>query len=410
LDAANQIPFVFDPDSGTSNRMGYYPISQSSGGVDTGEVIPNFTGEFTGSGPDVGAFETGQAPMEFGVYAYLSGPGNPTDPYAIAGSDQMISDGDDDGEEWVTLDGSRSFDPDGTIVSYEWTAGEIILGAEAMINAVFPLGVHIVTLTVIDDNGNADQDTVMITVGPNKPPVADAGPDQSVEDSDDNGEESVIFDGSASYDSDGTITSYEWTENNSIIGTEPTLLDAVFDIGTHTVTLNVTDNAGSVNSDEVVVTVSQEIFSDDFEIGPENWEEFGSGWYIQPSAGGDIPGYPGGNLVAHADDCNTPCQLTLSNSLDLSSYESATLGFWRYVDDRLSPREHLKVEAFDGASWNQIFFWTHAQGDDDRWRYESFDLSSFLVNGFKLRFSSKKKKANSVTEIDDVKIVGVPLP
>jgi hypothetical protein len=408
LDGTDQIPFVFDPASGTSTRIGYYPISQSSGGIDTGEIILNFNDEFTGGGPDIGAFETGQAPMEFGVYAYLSGADNPTDPYAIAGSDQTISDGDDDAEEWVIFDGSASFDPDGTIVSYEWTEGTTILGTQAIITATFTLGVHIVTLTVIDNDGNADKDTVMVTVDPNQPPVADAGPDQFVEDGDNNGDESVTLDGSASYDSDGTIISYEWIQNGFVIGTDPTLT-AIFSIGTHTVTLNVTDNAGSANSDEVVVTVDQEIFLDDFETASENWGGFGSGWNIQPAAGGNIPGYPGGNFVMHADDCNNPCQLTMTNSLDLGNYESATLGFWRYVDTSLSPRDYLKVEAFDGASWSQIFHWTHAQGDDDTWRYETFDLSSFLVNGFKLRFSSKKKKADSVTEIDDVKITGVPL-
>ncbi|MFW6154549.1 MAG: right-handed parallel beta-helix repeat-containing protein, partial [Planctomycetota bacterium] len=45
----------------------------------------------------------------------------------------------------------------------------------------------------------------------NSPPVADAGDDQTVTDSDENGSEDVTLDGSGSYDPDGTIDSYVWT-------------------------------------------------------------------------------------------------------------------------------------------------------------------------------------------------------
>ena len=45
--------------------------------------------------------------------------------------------------------------------------------------------------------------------------MANAGFDQTTEDSDDNGYELVSLDGSASYDSDGTITHYEWKEQQS---------------------------------------------------------------------------------------------------------------------------------------------------------------------------------------------------
>jgi hypothetical protein len=40
-------------------------------------------------------------------------------PTALAGADQVVKEGDK-----VTLDGTGSFDPDGTIVSYEWTLEE----------------------------------------------------------------------------------------------------------------------------------------------------------------------------------------------------------------------------------------------------------------------------------------------
>ncbi len=50
--------------------------------------------------------------------AALSGP---SPPVADAGPDQTVSDADGSGVETITLDGSASFDPDGTIVEYQWT-------------------------------------------------------------------------------------------------------------------------------------------------------------------------------------------------------------------------------------------------------------------------------------------------
>ncbi|MFQ5605654.1 MAG: DNRLRE domain-containing protein, partial [bacterium] len=47
--------------------------------------------------------------------------------------------------------------------------------------------------------------------GGNLPPVANAGPDQTVTDSDNSGSENVTLDGSGSSDPDGSIASYDWS-------------------------------------------------------------------------------------------------------------------------------------------------------------------------------------------------------
>ena len=39
--------------------------------IDSGAIIPGFNNNFTGKGPDIGAFETGAPPLEFGRRAYL---------------------------------------------------------------------------------------------------------------------------------------------------------------------------------------------------------------------------------------------------------------------------------------------------------------------------------------------------
>ena len=89
----------------------------------------------------------------------------------------------------------------------------------------------------------------------NLPPDADAGPDQTVADTDSNGSESVTLDGSASSDSDGTITTYTWREGGTTIATVATPT-VTLSMGVHTLTLEVTDDDGDSTTDNVVVTVN----------------------------------------------------------------------------------------------------------------------------------------------------------
>ena len=72
----------------------------------------------------------------------------------------------------VYLDGSASYDPDGDLLSYEWSwDGGSASGVSAM--AVFPPGTTEVTLTVDDGRGLTDSDTVLITVADTTPPLID---------------------------------------------------------------------------------------------------------------------------------------------------------------------------------------------------------------------------------------------
>jgi len=98
--------------------------------------------------------------------------------------------------------------------------------------------------------------TVSITVTPvNDAPTADAGADQTVTDSDNNGLESVVLDGSGSSDPDGDTLVYEWSESGEPIasGASPTV---DLGVGTHSITLTVTDPDGLSDSDAVVITVN----------------------------------------------------------------------------------------------------------------------------------------------------------
>jgi parallel beta-helix repeat protein len=85
---------------------------------------------------------------------------------------------------------------------------------------------------------------------PNDPPVANAGPDQTVIVG-----ETVNFDGSGSYDPDGVITSYDWDFDDSNSGTGVAPTHTYSTDGTHSVTLTVTDDDGATDSDTVTITV-----------------------------------------------------------------------------------------------------------------------------------------------------------
>ncbi|MBI3949103.1 MAG: PKD domain-containing protein [Acidobacteria bacterium] len=94
---------------------------------------------------------------------------------------------------------------------------------------------------------------VFLTLLPvaNQPPVANAGPDRTV-----NVGTSVTFDGSASFDPDGTIVSYFWNFGDGTTASGQLVSHAYNSAGVFTVTLTVTDNAGATASDTALITVT----------------------------------------------------------------------------------------------------------------------------------------------------------
>ncbi|MBS3802670.1 MAG: PKD domain-containing protein, partial [Candidatus Thermoplasmatota archaeon] len=108
-----------------------------------------------------------------------------------------------------------------------------------------------VVLTV-DDGTDTDTDTATVTIEdvPPVPPTADAnGPYVGVVN------QSLSFDGSESSDSDGSITSYEWScgDGNSVNGVNPT--HSYTSTGTFEITLTVTDDDGLTDNDTTTATI-----------------------------------------------------------------------------------------------------------------------------------------------------------
>lgn len=169
-------------------------------------------------------------------------------PIANAGPDQTVGDGDT-----VTLNGSLS-DDDGEIVAYQWKEGTTVLSTSASFSQVFPIGSHTITLSVTDNGGATDSDTMVVTVTANQPPTADAGQDQTVGDPDGSHDQTVTLNGTGSND-DGTIVAYEWKEGTTVLGNSATITP-LLTVGTHTITLTVEDDDGATDSDTVIVTVN----------------------------------------------------------------------------------------------------------------------------------------------------------
>jgi len=166
----------------------------------------------------------------------------------------------------TSLDGSKSYDPDGTISTYQWTriSGPNMPATIGVNAAILNLGglvagTYSYQLTVTDNNGasSSGQVKVIVTAAANLAPIANAGANQSITAP----ANSVNLNGSASSDPDGTIVSYNWvtvsgpgsitisnsnTATPNVVGLQP---------GGYVFELTVTDNKGATAKDQVDVTV-----------------------------------------------------------------------------------------------------------------------------------------------------------
>ena len=184
-------------------------------------------------------------------------------PVAVAGDDFDAFVGDK-----VIFNGSASTD-NGVATSYEWAfkdgAGDIKLVGMVVTYVFSYPGTYTVTLTVSDQAGNEDTDTLRAVLRYNDttPPVANAGENQTVDQG-----TTVTLDGTASTDNVGVV-GYSWAFNDG--GTPVTLQGSVvqhrFDLpGTYVVTLNASDALGNWLKDTVTITVNA--LERDWALGP----------------------------------------------------------------------------------------------------------------------------------------------
>ena len=182
-------------------------------------------------------------------------------PIVNAGADQSV-----DAGVIVALSGTAR-DPDGSIASYLWeqTGGTMsVLSGTTSATAMFTAPDVSVDetltfrLTVTDNDGAEATDEVMIVVRRvNKPPIVNAGADQSVD-----AGVIVALSGTAR-DPDGSIASYLWEQTGGTMSvlsgtTSATAMFTAPDVSvdeTLTFRLTVTDNDGAEATDEVMIVV-----------------------------------------------------------------------------------------------------------------------------------------------------------
>lgn len=122
-----------------------------------------------------------------------------------------------------------------------------------LLNSADPVGVSPVRLDSWTIHGGLNLHNA-ITYASTRP-IAHAGPDQLVTDSEAEDAVRVRLDGSASSDPNGTIVGHEWREGATFLAAGATP-DVWLGVGVHTITLEVTDNDGETDTDTVVITVS----------------------------------------------------------------------------------------------------------------------------------------------------------
>ena len=156
----------------------------------------------------------------------------------------------------VAFDATGSIDGDGSIVSYAWTFGDgnAAIGS-APSHSYTAAGTYTVTLTVTDDDGATAQSTSTITATDpeNVAPTASftATPDSGTAPLE------VAFNAGASADSDGEVSSYEWSfgDGNAASGVAPS--HTFTTAGTYTVTLTVTDDDGATDTAQTTIGVAK---------------------------------------------------------------------------------------------------------------------------------------------------------
>ncbi len=172
-------------------------------------------------------------------------------PVADAGGNRAVCAGD-----VVVFDGSRSQDPDGGLLRYDWDFGDGTKEQTVNPTKVYKTGkVYPVTLTVHDESGlpgGVHRDRIAVRVA--ESPLADAGPDQTV-----CAGSEVHFDGGRSSDFDGIVNRFLWNFGDGQEGGGERPVHVYGAPGSYRVALTIWGDEGgacdSSNTDQMTVVV-----------------------------------------------------------------------------------------------------------------------------------------------------------
>jgi hypothetical protein len=217
-------------------------------------------------------------------------------PVANAGPDQTVHVGDT-----VTLDGSKSSDVDGDLLTFKWSFTTLPAGSGAVLSspsAVKPTfvvdkpGTYVAQLIVNDGQLDSAPSTVTI-ITENSRPVANAGPDQTVFVGD-----TATLDGSKSSDVDGDPLTYKWSFTSLPAGSgavlsNPSDVKPTFVVdkpGVYVAQLIVND--GTLDSAPATVTITTQNSKPVANAGPDQTVFVGATVTLDGSKSSDADGDP----------------------------------------------------------------------------------------------------------------------
>jgi hypothetical protein len=256
-----------DPDDGIAS----YFWEQTGGTLiilsDPSVAQPTFTSPLVGGGADSLTFRLTVADglgLESTDICIVNVSTGNLPPTSNAGVDQTVNVG-----TTVTLNGSNSSDPDGSITAYLWeqTGGTAVtLSSTTAAQPTFTApnvgsGGESLTfqLTVTDDVGLKATDAISVNIlWSNAPPTANAGPDQTVDEG-----ATVTLNGSNSSDPDDGLASYLWEQTggtpvtlSDVGASQPTFVAPVVDLNGTTLTFRLTvEDFGGLQATDVVSVI-----------------------------------------------------------------------------------------------------------------------------------------------------------
>ncbi|MFT6388567.1 MAG: fibro-slime domain-containing protein [Cellvibrionaceae bacterium] len=215
-------------------------------------------------------------------------------PVANAGVDVSVQ-----ANELLTLDGSASYDPDGSSLTYNWQLITVPEGSVAVISSATSTspsitpdveGDYIAQLTVNDDLLDSVVDTVTITAiyEANTAPVADAGDDQKVSIGN-----TFTLDGSRSSDVDGDVLTYSWAviSPTGATLTNPTSPRPTIDVSDYaTYVFELVVNDGQLDSQSDTVKLEFDNVKPIASAGPDQSVAVGSTVSLDGSGSTDVDG------------------------------------------------------------------------------------------------------------------------
>lgn len=188
----------------------------------------------------------------------------------------------------VVFDGSGSGSI-GTITNYAWVFGDGTTASGVLATNTFLLpNTYTNWLTIMDDQGYAATNSVVITVNPALQAnivTSQSGLYPPLE---------VVFDASTSSSVYGTVTNYSWAfgDGNTAAGVMAT--NTYTEVGVYTAWLTVMDDQGNISSNSVEITAAEitygVIIDDDFDDGDisVNTLGIGSGFASGAQSGGSV--------------------------------------------------------------------------------------------------------------------------